>query len=59
MLFFGANSLYANCIQSCGSINDGKCDVNTVTCAKETDPLIANCNRMDSTTSGGANCPPT
>lgn len=38
---------YGDCINSCGSINDGKCTA-FVTCAQESDPDKANCNRFDS-----------
>lgn len=47
LLMFNPNTVQADCINSCGSINDGRCDGN-VECVQETDPERANCNRYDS-----------
>lgn len=57
LLISTVNLAQANCLNSCGSINDGKCNGTTVTCEKETDQNVANCNRFDSSTEDG-NCPP-
>tara|TARA_R110000850_G_scaffold12340_2_gene41602 strand:- start:2582 stop:2803 length:222 start_codon:yes stop_codon:yes gene_type:complete len=38
---------YADCINSCGNINDGRCG-SLVSCENETDPEKVNCNRFDS-----------
>lgn len=40
--------LSADCVNSCGSINDGKCNGTTVDCERETDKTKANCNAYDS-----------